>query len=1159
MTGATAPGRVRLPPRFPAVPTLRRLAGGLLLLASTAWVGAGTIYVKAGAAGKNNGNSWTNAYRSLQKALKMAVNGDEIWVAAGTYKPTGRTDRGISFRLADGVGIYGGFAGNETDRDQRDWATNKCTLSGDIGRGGKTGDNSYHVVRSARNNATAVLDGFTVTRGNANYGRSASSWGGGLYCTGGSPTVRNCTFTKNSASWGGGILTNNSSPAIRDCKFTNNRGRLSGAGVFCYKGTPTIKNCSFSQNKADWGGGIYAQASSPNILNCSFSQNTATNYAGGIFCNAAAPSIENTIMWGNAAGKAGNEIYNYDGSSPNFRYCNVTGWSASLGADRGGNSGSNPLFTNAANNNLTLSSGSPCIDSADGDLAPTSDLRGGGRFDAANSNTGTGSPSYADRGAFEYGPPPPPMGVDASRGSNPGEAVLSWNAATGATGYRIYYDEDSTAPPFVPSNDGSPASGTAVGNVTTVTISGLTPGQRYYFAVAPYNAVGGGSYSPQDRATVMPNPPPAPTGINAQAGSSNGEAVLSWNAAATATSYRVYYDEDSTGPPFAPSNNGNPTNGKNVGNVTTVTITGLTPNQVYYFAVRAVNVAGTSGYSTQDTATVKYLPVPAAPTSVRASPASAYGKIILRWGKVAGATGYRIFYDDENNPPIDAPVKNGKPASGANVKNVRQVTIRGLKPGKRYYLKVAAYNGDGLGNRSKTVAARAGNIAKGWITGYSKVKPNHIYSKAARYILRMKWTTGKEATVSYGVKWRLDSRGRALARIAEKTGALTVNGSATPGRWFTVFATYRGRTYKKSVQVVASSARAASVAANSPVLLYRLSSRPTRSRRGGRLFVDPAGQQFTAVVTWRDSDRNRFYQRQDWHDEDLADYTVDGPDDSTVQLVAALSPPGSALTLRQMRGRLRELILGDATLDAARRYRGVETTLDPYGETYAAGPLLARLDGRSTRSLAEAETDFETAIANFIADLEGRGFVAAPVASPRRHAAPPAADGVLVYRQRRRLAVVGDGEKVVSHRGGFLVVDLANDLATALSTRIDADENRFYSRQDWHLDADLLLDYQVTGRKRALQVLATLSSAADADGLTNFDLVDLKGALRRNGGPARLLQGRLQVGSAGDAYFGNGTLNARLDLRRTQAVTGDHAEAVAALIAQLEQRGHTAE
>ncbi len=129
---------------------------------------AATIFVNHAAAGADDGSSWTDAYNDLQDALAAATNGDEIWVAQGTYFPTSGTDESISFVMQDGVGIYGGFTGiiTETQLSDRDWRVNVTTLSGEIGAAG-IADNSYHVLRAGAMGNNSILDGFTITAGNA--------------------------------------------------------------------------------------------------------------------------------------------------------------------------------------------------------------------------------------------------------------------------------------------------------------------------------------------------------------------------------------------------------------------------------------------------------------------------------------------------------------------------------------------------------------------------------------------------------------------------------------------------------------------------------------------------------------------------------------------------------------------------------------------------------------------------------------------------------------------------------------------------------------------------------------------------------------------------------------------------------------------------------
>lgn len=314
---------------FPALLGAALLAPGLALGA--------TCYVDASAAGANDGTTWTNAYTDLQGALNNFATCTEVWVAAGTYKPTGGTDRTISFNVRPGIKVYGGFAGGETSLGARDPAVNLTTLSGDIGTSADASDNSYHVMlmdgtTGTPITATTVLDGFTVTAGNAN-AAYPYSYGGGLYCDGQgtgnacSPTLANLVFSANEASFGGAMVNRGyaggtSSPSLSNVAFSgNNAGGIGGAMFNIAEGggtsSPILTNVSFSDNSAgNFGGAMYngssgdGSTSSPVLTSVTFSNDRATN-SGGALMNAAedggtsSPVLTNVTFSGNFASSGG--------------------------------------------------------------------------------------------------------------------------------------------------------------------------------------------------------------------------------------------------------------------------------------------------------------------------------------------------------------------------------------------------------------------------------------------------------------------------------------------------------------------------------------------------------------------------------------------------------------------------------------------------------------------------------------------------------------------------------------------------------------------------------------------------------------------------------------------------------------------------------------
>lgn len=350
------------------------------------------IYVKKDAVGANNGTSWMDAYTNLRSALLAATSGSEVWVAAGTYKPTPTSNRAVSFILKNNVEIYGGFAGTETLRTQRDIDANVTILSGDIGVAGNNSDNSYHVVRGGGRNSTAILDGFTITAGNAN-GTLDDRYGAGMYNDNGSPTLKNIVFSKNSALANGGGITNqnDSHPILLNVKFISNTAGY-GGGIYNNNSDPTLKDVTFNANSALNGGGMMNDnGSSPTLTNMSFIGNTATEIqgaGGGMFnYKNSSPILLNVTFVSNTSAGVGGGMSNIDDSSPSitntlFKNNSATNYGGGMSITNN----SNPTLTNVtftsnastAGGGLSIKWSSPIIKNVT--LSGNNAVEGGGLY-----------------------------------------------------------------------------------------------------------------------------------------------------------------------------------------------------------------------------------------------------------------------------------------------------------------------------------------------------------------------------------------------------------------------------------------------------------------------------------------------------------------------------------------------------------------------------------------------------------------------------------------------------------------------------------------------------------------------------------------------------------------------------------------------------------
>ncbi|HSN94679.1 MAG TPA: choice-of-anchor Q domain-containing protein [Anaerolineaceae bacterium] len=386
-------------------------------------------YVKSTSSGSGDCSGWDNAC-GLQDALDIANPGDEIWVAAGTYYPSSTLDRAVSFQLKAGVAIYGGFPADGGEWFDRNWSIHVTTLSGDIGNPGDKNDNSYHVVTATNVDASARLDGFTITAGNGNgtsslenrgggmvnaessptlanlalIGNSATTFGGGIYNRGGTPFLTNITFASNSCTnegcGGGGMYNYFSNPSMTNITFSGNIGYNYGGGIYNFSSDPTLTNVTFSGNTGNhYGGGIYNRSSNPTLTNVTIYENIAYWNGNGIYNDASNPTITNSIIYGNTGSPY--QIANKNDSTTIITYSDIEG-----GYSGTGNINTNPILGPLADNGgftrtRALGATSPAIDKGnpDPETCPTIDQRGYSRPIDGDTLAG----AICDMGAYEYG------------------------------------------------------------------------------------------------------------------------------------------------------------------------------------------------------------------------------------------------------------------------------------------------------------------------------------------------------------------------------------------------------------------------------------------------------------------------------------------------------------------------------------------------------------------------------------------------------------------------------------------------------------------------------------------------------------------------------------------------------------------------------------
>lgn len=301
--------------------------------------------------GTGDGSSWANASGDIQRMIDYLADNNpqnlpgEVWVAAGTYEPqtqliTG-TSYSASFRMRDGISVYGGFTGDPDDNETKTtrkkkeggmpWEfqnetilmaayydhekleyNNKWTLTSDSRHvvwfaPMRTGnENDGYEFEEAFNQPT-YLDGVTIVGGYAQGGTGLDEFltdrGAGVYMNGENTYLTNCVVKENYATGnGGGVYV--SGGRVQSSLIYNNNSDQNGGAVYV-DDRGLVHRSMLTNNSARNGAGVYLDNQAPTaggddhpeyliLSTCVVSNNTASGN-GAVYCDEGGVLLQNTI------------------------------------------------------------------------------------------------------------------------------------------------------------------------------------------------------------------------------------------------------------------------------------------------------------------------------------------------------------------------------------------------------------------------------------------------------------------------------------------------------------------------------------------------------------------------------------------------------------------------------------------------------------------------------------------------------------------------------------------------------------------------------------------------------------------------------------------------------------------------------------------------
>jgi Arc/MetJ family transcription regulator len=548
---------------------------------TTGSMSAALYYVNPAGIDTNPGTA-ASPFKTIKKAIAVALAGDTINVAAGTYNSAGGETFPIT--MPSGVQLMGSGA--------------TTTIINATGSG-------QRVINCSGNSASTRISGFTITGGLTIAAINGVSFGGGIYTLNSDQTIISQNIITNNESrgyagqapnspsggnaYGGGIYVQSSSTRIENNIISNNRA-VGGAGVSNF-GSST----QGGSGGGAFGGGIYGATNSHNNT---IVGNSATGGAGGFSLGpggaggygagggASLGTYTNDIFANNsAAGGTGG------GSSPS----GSNGGSGAGGLDSGstavnclyfnnasgdGTTGTNPvtadpLFVDAANGNFHIQFASPAKGAGTPTAAPAIDMDGATR------------PNPPSIGAFEVPKSDTTIALNSSQNPSVLNQSVTFTATVASLGA-------GTITGTVTFKDGGTTIGTGTvgGGTASFITSSLTQGTHSITGVYGGDPAFNGSTSPVLSQTVNLPQFGAPQGLLATA-VTNSQVSISWTAVANATGYELYRGTSINGVFGLVITTANTSFGDS----------GLSSSTTYLYKVRALSNGGPSAYSSIDAAT----------------------------------------------------------------------------------------------------------------------------------------------------------------------------------------------------------------------------------------------------------------------------------------------------------------------------------------------------------------------------------------------------------------------------------------------------------------------------------------------------------------------------------------------------------------------------